>query len=69
MIETTVIGYGNLIDSATLAGGDWQTGASANTLNNLKTRYLRQPAVSDGATTTATQFTIDLGAENGSCGC
>lgn len=63
MIQTTVIGYGNLIDSATLAGGDWQTGAGANTLNNLKTRYLRQPAVSDGATTAATQFTIDLGSE------
>ena len=75
MTATTVIGYGNLIDSATLAGGDWLTGigygnlidsdtlAGGDTLNNLKTRYLRQPAVSDGATTAATQFTIDLGAE------
>ena len=63
MIQTTVIGYGNLIDSATLAGGDWATGAASSTLNNLKTRYLRQPAVSDGATTAATQFTIDLGSE------
>lgn len=63
MTATTVIGYGNLIDNATLAGGDWLTGSGADTLGNLKTRYLRQPAVSDGDGTSATQFTIDLGSE------
>lgn len=63
MTATTVIGYSNLIDSATLAGGDWATGGASSTLNNLKTRYLRQPAVSDGDGTSATQFTIDLGSE------
>ena len=61
MTTYAVIGYNNLIDSATLAGGDWATGGATSTLANLKTRYLRQYAISDGATTTATQFTIDLG--------
>lgn len=63
MTASTVIGYGNLIDSATLSGGDWATGGAASTLNNLKTRYLRQLAVSDGDGTSAAQFTIDLGSE------
>ena len=61
MTTYAVIGHTNLLDSATLEGGDWATGGAASTLDNLKTRYLRQYAISDGATTTATQFTIDLG--------
>lgn len=62
MTTYAVIGYNNLIGSATLSGGDWATGGAASTLDNLKTRYLRQYAVSDGASNAATQFTIDLGA-------
>jgi len=51
----TRIGYGNLIDSATLSGGSWDADFP---LDNVKTRFLGQRARAAG---TSVSFTVTLG--------
>lgn len=57
MSDTTIaLGYGNLIDSSVLFGGDWTLG-----LANLQTWALANVAQSTSNNTAATQFDMDHG--------
>ncbi len=53
-----MLGFGNLIDAATLSGGSW---VGSLPLNNLKARALAKVARSASLSFAHTQFTIDHG--------
>lgn len=53
-----LIGYGNLVESATLSGGTWSTAAPRA---NVATWPLADTARTSSATTTATTLTLDHG--------
>lgn len=55
MTATTGFAYGNLLDTATLSGGSWDS------LANLQTGHLWKPATSTDATTANTRINIDFG--------
>jgi hypothetical protein len=59
-VANITIGYGNLVDSATLTGGSWEASLP---LSNLKDSRLALVARTTAATTTAGTISIDLGTE------
>lgn len=59
-VDRCMFGYPIHSDGATLAGGDWE---ATLPLSNLKTRDTTERARSSNDSTSATQITIDLGAD------
>lgn len=58
MASRTLIAYGNRCDEATLSGGSW---LASLPLANLQNRLIAKVARSNGTSTAATQFVVDLG--------
>jgi len=57
-MKNLILGYNNLIDTATLSGGSW---SAALPLANLKSRILSKVARSSDAAAASTRIDIDLG--------